>query len=344
MPLKLYLRGGNYHYSGTVGPRGNRSRLRGSCYTSDKDIAARQIAELEAKYWKGHFDGPSAILTFAEAARIYRAAGKADKFLDKIEAHLKQTLVKDITEASVQLMAKTLYPNVSNASLNRLVIVPTLAVINHAARSKLCPRFSMERYEATSKIKDPATLEWINAFRAHANAHLGAFVLFMYLTGARPGEAINLQWSDLDLQKGTAIIRETKVYKERVAHLPAVLVAVLANLARVEGKGVFVYAASNGTRKAWASACKAADIKDLSPHSCRHGFATGLLRRGVDVVTVAWLGGWKSTQQVLKTYGHATKNPRLVELLTGPELEQYGSQLTHNSGDEEKNEAKSNAS
>jgi integrase len=119
--------------------------------------------------------------------------------------------------------------------------------------------------------------------------------------------------------------------------LPTPLVVALANLPRVEGRGVFIYTVSNATRKAWDATCKEAGIKRLSPHSCRHGFATGLLRRGVDVVTVAWLGGWKSAAQVLKTYGHATKNIKLTDLLTGPEL-------THSLAAEEKSGDKSVAS
>lgn len=323
MPLKLYRRNGVYHYRGTVGPAGNRRRLRGSCKTSNQDIAARQVAELEAGYWKGHFDGPSAILTFARAAELYEAAGKPTTFLDPIKKHLGQTLVKDITEGAIQLMAKQLYPHVTNASLNRMVIVPTIAVINNAARSKLCPRMSMPHYEEDSKIKDPATLEWVTKFRQHAKPHLAAMVLFMYLTGCRPGEAVAMRWEDLDLQGATALIRESKASKERRAHLPPVLVAALANLPRVEGRGVFVYTASNSMRLAWKTVCTKAGIKVLTPHCCRHGFATGLLRRGVDVVTVAWLGGWADASQVLKTYGHAIKNPKLTDLLTGPELAHY---------------------
>jgi len=317
MPLKLYLRGGIYYYSGTVGPRGKRRRFRDqSCYTSDKDIAARQVAEVEANYWKGHFDGTEAILTFSHAVQIYRASGKDDPFLTKVEGHLKHTLVKDITEGTVHLMAKELYPNATGASLNRLVIGPTIAVINNAARSKLCARLLVKRYQEDSKVKEPATLEWVNKFVEHAvNPHIGVMVLFMYLTGCRPGEAIDLKWKDIDLQAGTALIRESKVSKERVAHLPTRLVVALANLPRIKGRGVFFYTVSNTTRNAWEATCKAAGIKALTPHCCRHGFATGLLRRGVDVVTVAWLGGWASVAQVLATYGHANKNPRLNELL-----------------------------
>ena len=315
MPLKLYRRKGIYHYRGTVGPTGNRRRLRGSCKTSNQDIAARQIAALENDYWQGHFDGPAAILTFEHAARLYKAAGKSTMFLDRIETYLKHTLVKDISEGSVQLMARELYPNAGGASLNRMVLVPTQAVINHAAKSKLCSPLRLERYKFEAKVKEPATLEWVTAFRNHAAPHLGAMTLFMYLTGARPGEAVRLRWEDVDLQAQTALIRETKVGKERKAHLPTPLLVALASLPRIPGRGVFGYNRAPAARSAWEAAIERAGIKLLSFHSCRHGFATGLLRRGVDVVTVAWLGGWKSPAQVLKTYGHANKNPRLTDLL-----------------------------
>jgi integrase len=330
MPLKLYRRKGIYYCRGTIGPAGKRRRYNVSLHTTDKDTAARQVAEIESGHWKGHFDGPEAILTFARAAQIYRAAGKSPTFLEPIEKHLGATLVKDITEGSVQLMAKALYPNASNASLNRLVIVPTIAVINHAAKSKLCSRLTVERYEEDSKVKEPATLEWVTKFRQHAKPHLGAMVLFMYLTGCRPGEAIAVQWEDVDLDKRTVLIRETKLSKERVAHLPAALVVALANLKRVEGRGVFIYGRRGSLKDAWKTACKKAGIKVLTPHCCRHGFATGLLRRGVDVVTVAWLGGWADAGQVLKTYGHAVKNPKLTDLLTGPELAHYADEVGEN--------------
>jgi hypothetical protein len=50
----------------------------------------------------------------------------------------------------------------------------------------------------------------------------------------------------------------------------------------------------------------------------------------VDVVTVAWLGGWADAGQVLKTYGHAVKNPKLTDLLTGPELAHYADEVGEN--------------
>lgn len=317
MPLEIYRRGGVWHCRGTVGPTGRRKRIRGSLHTKDKDTAARQIAEIEKKYWDGHFDGPAAILTFSAAARMYRNAGKSDRFLAPVEKYLGDTLVKDITEGSVQAMAKDLYPNCTGASLNRLAIVPAVAVINHAAKHKLCSRFRVERYEEETKVKEPATLEWVQAFMTEAGPHLGAMALFMYLTGARVGEAVALKDADLDLPAATAKIRQSKVSSERMSHLPVPLVVAIANLPKIPGRGVFGYAKPANLRSAWDGAVVRAGIKHLSPHSCRHGFATGLLRRGVDVVTVAWLGGWKSAAQVLKTYGHANKDPKLTDLLLG---------------------------
>lgn len=243
-----------------------------------------------------------------------------------VEKYLGNTLVRDITETTVQTMAKDLYPRATGASLNRLVLVPTKAVINHCARSQLCSPLLVRRYEIDSKIKEPATLEWVHQFMEHAGPHLGSMALFMFLTGARVGEAVALRWEDVDLTAATAKIRQSKVNSERISHLPVPLVVAIANLAKIPGRGVFGYEHAANLRSAWDGAVGRAAIKHLSPHCCRHGFATGLLRRGVDVVTVAWLGGWKSVELVLKTYGHANKNTKLTDLLLGAPLTQTATQ------------------
>jgi integrase len=320
MSLKLFLRNGVYHYAGTIGPAERRSRLRGSCYTADKDIAARQVAEIEAKYWKGHFDGPGAILTFRHAAELFRAAGRPDRFLPRIEDHFGDALVSEITGGAIREMAIKLYPNGTGATRNRQAIGPTQAVINFAAESDLCSPIRVKRFKVTSKVKEPVTLEWLQPFMANANPAVGALALFMFLTGARVGEALSVQWDDVSLNGCTVLIKQTKVSAERVSHLPTKLVAALASLPRIEGRPVFVYQHPDDIVRGWFGAIKRAKIKRLTPHSCRHGFATGLLRKGVDVVTVAKLGGWKTPGQVLKTYGHAINDITLTDRLIDAEL------------------------
>lgn len=320
MPLKLYLRHGVWHYRGTIGPVERRSRLRGSCKTADKDIAARQVAEIEAKYWKGHFDGPGAILTFSRAVQLYQAAGKTHRFLPRIERHFKDALVKDIKAGTIRQMATDLFPGCTNATRNRQGITPAQAVINFCAESELCSPIKVKRFKVDGKVKEPVTLEWLRAFSPQASAPIEALAWFMFLTGARVGEAVALEWSDVDLKAGTALIRESKVATERKAHLPGPMLVMLANLPRIDKRPVFVYQHPDDIVRAWHGAIKRAGIKRLTPHSCRHGFATGLLRRGVDVTTVAYLGGWKTPAQVLKTYGHALKDITLTDRLIDAEL------------------------
>jgi integrase len=335
MSLKLYRRGAIWNYRGTVGPAGRRQRLRGSCNTADKDIAARQVAEIEKRYWDGHFSGPGAILTFEQACRDFVAAGKPTMVggVDVVQAvrdYFKSTPVKDITQARIRTMAIELYGHCSNASKNRLGISPAQNVINFAAENELCTPIKVKRFPPQHKEKEPATLEWVRAFMAHTKPHLGAYALFMFLTGARPSEALAVDRErDLNLQEATVIIRETKtvrdstvVSKTRTAHLPPMLVAALANLPIVPGRPLFVYRKYGHMIETWKAEIERAKIADLTPHCCRHGFATELLRRGVDVHTVAWLGGWASAAQVLETYGHAIKRRDLTNLIAGTPVAQ----------------------
>lgn len=318
MPLTLYKRGEIWHYRGTV----DGERLRGSTKASDKKIAQRIAAEIEAKHWKRSLDGPEAFLTFAQAAILYRKAGKPERFLDKIEDYWKDTLVKHITSGAVRNAAITLCPNAKGATRNRHVIVPTQAVINHAAELELCHPLKVRRFPVETKAKKPVTWEWVQAFMAHANPHLGALCCFMFLTNARVTEAINVMWDDVDLAQRRVTIRQTKIGDERRVHMPAELVAAIA---RIEGerKGkVFKYSTRDTAKPQWEKAIKRAGIERLTYHCCRHGFATSLLHKGIDPITVAKLGGWKSTQHVMQTYGHAMDDDTLANLLTDTNLTQ----------------------
>lgn len=311
MSLKIYQRGEVWHYRGTVAGR----RLRGSTGAADKDIAARIAAEREAKEWKRDLDGPAAVLTFAQAAILYRAAGKPTRFLDVVEDHWKDTLVREITAGDIRQAALMVYPKAAAATRNRQFIVPTQAIINHAAEMDLCPTIRVRRFKVETKVKKPVTIEWMMEFVKHAKPHMRALALFMFATGARVSEAIALQWKDVDLKKRSALIKQTKIGSQRMAHLPPPLVVALGNLPKDDKRGVFFYVTRGAALNAWVAAIERAGIDYRSFHSCRHGFATSLLHNGVDPVTIAWLGGWKSPARVFSTYGHAKDDPTITNAL-----------------------------
>lgn len=311
MPLTIYKRGKIWHYRGTVAGR----VIRGSTKTENKAIAQRIAAEREAREWKGNLDGPEAVLTFAQAAILYRKDGKPTRFLDKVEDYWKDTPVKDITSGAVQSAAIALFPKAKGATRNRQVVVPTQAVINHAAEKRLCRHLRVKRFQVEKRQKDYVTADWLEKFMAVASPHLGALACFMFSTGARISEALALTWGDVDLEKRRARIMQTKIGVERRPHLPSKLVVAIANIPsnREPEALVFGYQSRHTAKQPWKAACKRAGIKALGFHACRHGFATAMLHKGIDPVTVAKLGGWKDTSQLFRTYGHALDDDTVVE-------------------------------
>jgi integrase len=194
------------------------------------------------------------------------------------------------------------------------VIVPTQAVINHCAELNLCPPLRMKRFKVETKIKKPVTLEWLRAFLENATRpDIGALALFMFATGARISETLSVGWKDVDFKKRSVLIRQTKIGKEREAHLPMELFVALANLPK-NNAGPFAIAYTTA-RDAWARAVRVAGIEPLTFHSCRHGFATALHDKGIGVATIARAGGWKSSQHLFQTYLHADEDPTVTDRL-----------------------------
>ncbi len=320
MPVKIYRRGDIWHFRGTVAGR----RLRGSTGTADKAVAQRIASEAEAREWKRHLDGPEAHVTFAQAAIAYRAAEKPTRFLDKIEDHWKDTAIRSITAEGIRASARKLYPTAKGATRNRQVIVPTMAIINYAAELRWCPPIKVKRFPVEVKEKIFVTPEWAEAFAAHSSPHLGALCLFMLGTGARISEALRVTWGDVDLTARTVLIGQTKNGLQRKAHLQARLIVALANIGgnRQPDAPVWSYTDRSAVTQVWANAEARAKLDHRSPHCCRHGFATLMLRAGYDVKTVAKMGGWKDATVVLRTYAHAIEDRTVTDAVFGMDLTQ----------------------
>jgi integrase len=317
MPLKIYKRPASavWHYRGTIAGH----RQRGTTGATDKEIAQRIASEIENKTYKRCLDGPEDALTFPKAAALYLGAGKSPRFIASLLKHWKDTKVKDMNSGAILQSAIDIYPNSRNSSRNRAVIVPIQAIINHCAELGLCKPLKIKRLKVETRLKTPVTLEWLDAFCAHATRpDQAALATFMFATGARISEALAVQWDDIDFKGKTVLIRQTKLGNERRAHLPIRLVVVLANLPRKAKP--FPYATDVSAAYGWEATIAQAGIEPLTFHSCRHGFATALLHKGVDVVTIAKLGGWKSAAHVLATYGHTRNDATLTDLVFGTEI------------------------
>ena len=98
-----------------------------------------------------------------------------------------------------------------------------------------------------------------------------------------------MTWGDVELVQNKAVINQTKIDDHRVAQLSPPVIAALANTPSIREPDslVFHYAYGESVGQVWNNVIERAGIEKLSPYCCRHGFATSMLRAGIDPKTVA---------------------------------------------------------
>jgi integrase len=230
-----------------------------------------------------------------------------------------------IDQDAIDVGARKVYPNASAATRDRQFYTPVSAVLKHAAKRGRCSQIVLERPE-----KPPGRVRWLAPELADrlieaCGEHLRPLVIFLLYTGARIGEALWLDWGDIDLTRGHVTFpvdpsdgRRTKNNEPRGVPLHPRVRAALANLPYREGE-VFRRpdglpyerlrddendtSAGNRIRKAFAAACRRAGIKNFTPHCCRHTWATWHYAKNRDLLALQRLGGWKSLAMVTR-YAH----------------------------------------
>jgi integrase len=121
------------------------------------------------------------------------------------------------------------------------------------------------------KLLVKAALEQCRKIAEQDHVHIPlfeTFVNFQVMTAARRGEALQLSWADVDFDKRSAYIAETKNGQPRSLPLRGDLVEQLKELPQTEG-GVFPITAAH-LRKAWDRILERAKITDLRIHDLRH--------------------------------------------------------------------------
>lgn len=126
---------------------------------------------------------------------------------------------------------------------------------------------------------------------AMGTPHLYRFIVIALLTGSRSGAILNLQWDWIDLKRGI-MRRRAPGEAETKKRTPPVRIgsALLRLLRRWKKKDAGIkyvchYDGQKVTklRRSWATACKVAKLKGVSPHILRHTRATWLMQAGVGI-------------------------------------------------------------
>jgi integrase len=314
-------------------------RVEESTGTRDKRIAEEIRAKREAEILALSVYGRRATATFAAAALSYLENGGSKRFTAPVISYFGTTPLIKIDQDELDRGAKKLYPNGGPATRNRQFYAIASAILHHAAKRGWCALPIIER----PKLPD-GRIRWLTIDEADrlitaCSDHLRPLVIFMLYTGARAGEALWLDWRDVDLSRAHVQFPKTKNGDARGVPLHPRAVAALANLGGRNSSEVFRRpdgmpyerpkrsddtSAGSRIKTAFRAACRRAGIVDFHPHDCRHTWATWHYAKNRDLGGLMKLGGWKSERMVMR-YAHVNVGElqHTIDKLPGGNLGDY---------------------
>jgi hypothetical protein len=225
MPLKCVRRPDSPYWwiIGTIGG----VRLRESSGTDIRDLAEIRRAARENELYRADVHGPKAVrhpfsvvaLSYLEHGGPHSAPTSAR--VGRLAEHVGPTLAADdVDQARIDKACSALLRSGSApATRLREVISPARAILMHGSKRRMClvPMFDAGK-------PSPSRTEWltpaeVDALIAASANHIKPLLAFLASTGARLGEALSLDWRDVDLVHNRVLLRDTKSGKDRPVDL-----------------------------------------------------------------------------------------------------------------------------
>lgn len=337
MPLKLYRypsRSKNWRVRGTV--RG--VAVDETTGTADRALANAYRASREAAIWERRTFGEAATVTFLEAAVSYMehcGSAQQKQYVARLAEHFGAKPLAEIRQAEAEDMVAALFAGRKNDTVRRAGLGPLQTVLYDAQRrwpAYTAPRLSKAKWPAGKGRYVWVAPEDMEGLLAELPQELEAMTLLRLYTGARPGEAMGLDWADLDLAHARVVFRDTKNGEHRTSYLPERVVVALANLPEPEGETD--KPAPKGKRRGpvfpaypdrwklyenWKPAAKAAGLPDLRPHDVCHVFGSWLYHFGeADLKKLLDTKRWKDLRSVERyTHSPGDDTRSLVDTMPG---------------------------
>jgi integrase len=171
-------------------------------------------------------------------------------------------------------------------------------------------------------LSDDERAALLAACKDSTNPYLYPVVVLALSTGARKMEILPLQWKDIDLERRSIVLHETKNGERRVLPLQGHAYQLIQSLhAQRQLNCAFVFPSDKVTRddktgaysyqpidirRAWEYAIKGAGIEDFRFHDLRHSAASYLAMNGASLAEIAEVLGHK-TLQMVKRYAHLSE-------------------------------------
>lgn len=358
MPLKVVRSrkdpDGCWYVRGTVRGR----RIEESTGTRDKRLANEFKTRREAELYDEAIHGRSAVVTFAHAAAGYLAGGGEHRFLPPILKHFGTTPLARIDQSAVDACAKALLPYAKGSTVARQIHTPISAVLRYGASRNLCELIEISRPKQPKGRTRWLTPQEAGRLVAACGDHLRPIVILMLYTGARVSEALYLDWNEVNLTSRQVAYLDTKNGENRGVPLHPVALAALANLPHRTGavfrrpdgepyeikddEGGQIKTAFMGAVRRAGLAWPRKDAKgkvitdakgrpkwktDVTPHTCRHTWASWHYAAHRDIRQLMELGGWKDASMVQR-YTHVNVSNHAPSIAALPDLgDSWGSEV-----------------
>ena len=317
----------------------NRSRVQESSLSSSKRDAENLLALRRSEILRGVYKRPAKI-TFGELGTRYMEYAKGNK-----RSWLRdQQMLKHLTHfnGSERQIGEIIAADIEGYKLQRRKEVSGSTVNRELALLKRMFNLATDwdLYLGSNPVRKVKFFQEINTgfrvlskeeekkFLANATPYIQDIALFALNTGLRIGEILSLKWEGVDLENNLLTVFAEKTHKIRPVPINSEARRVLEfwTLGR---KNEFVfYNHETGKpfvdlKTGFALACRKAEIEGVTWHTLRHTFASRLLNRGVDIVTVQQLLG-HSTVIVTMRYTHTNLDSKKAAVA---KLESFGDNL-----------------
>jgi len=316
--LSLRKRGNTWWVDITT-PSGQR--IRESTETSQRKAAQEYHDRVKAEAWRRHKLGDKPRRTWDEAALRFlkEAEGKASlKEYERQVAfwteHFQGQPLDVIKRNDVADLLEKSKPNSKAATKNRYIACLRAILLKAAGAWDWLDRAPKLKLYPEPKVR----IRWITreeAERLLANLPecLAAMARFALATGLRQANVYGLEWSQVDLQRGVALVHADQAKARRAIGVPLNddAIAVIRKQLGKHLRRVFVgpdggqidswhtYAA----QLAWVAGCKRAGIENFRWHDLRHTWASWHVQLGTPLYVLKELGGWE-TLEMVNRYAH----------------------------------------
>ncbi len=149
----------------------------------------------------------------------------------------------------------------------------------------------------------------LEACRESESRHIFVVVMLALSTGMRKGEILNLTWDDVDMERRTIVLHDTKNQERRAVPLAGKAYDLVLDLQGSRSShSNYLFPSSvpdrpSGIKKSWYTALKRASIENFRFHDLRHSAASYLAMNGASLPEIAAVLGHK-TYEMVKRYAH----------------------------------------